>query len=64
MVYEGTQVIIFQITMATTHIDIALFDQALQYVKNYAGGSSMWQGFPIKVYNVQQHPPPALITYL
>jgi len=23
--------------------------QALQYVKNYAGGSSMWQGFPIKV---------------
>jgi hypothetical protein len=23
--------------------------QALQYVKNYAGGSSMWQGFPVKV---------------
>jgi len=23
--------------------------QALQYVKNYAGGASMWQGFPIKV---------------
>merc|ERR1712243_382818 len=23
--------------------------QALQYVKNYAAGSSQWQGFPIKV---------------
>ena len=24
-------------------------DQSLIYLKNYIGGSSMWQGFPIKV---------------
>ena len=23
--------------------------QALQYVKNYAAGTSQWEGFPIKV---------------
>ena len=45
------------------YIDITLLDQALQYVKNYAGGSSMWQGFPIKVYIVHQHLPSAPITY-
>ena len=26
--------------------------QALIYLKNYVGGSSMWQGFPIKVRNI------------
>ena len=26
--------------------------QALIYLKNYIGGSSMWQGFPIKVRNI------------
>ena len=27
--------------------------QALQYVKNYAEGSSQWEGFPIKVKEIR-----------
>ena len=29
--------------------------QALDYVKNYAQGTSQWEGFPIKVFAAKEH---------
>ena len=56
MVYEGTQVLVELVDEGSSLRELRYwknfvenFPKALQYVKNYAEGSSQWEGFPIKV---------------
>ena len=59
MVYEGTQVLVELVDEGSSLREPrywkncvekrVIIPKALQYVKNYAEGSSQWEGFPIKV---------------